>query len=233
MCLGTQNRHSWFGWAVKGCQDALSDPGPSAGPVAERAQAGVVHGARLCPGALQGGHRSSGVQADLPQRTVSGYVRAGQQHHTHRGKWTGSGHPHWTGLQGRCVSAHLSKWRSVQFEEALSLSPWLYGTFLSVPTSADAAGSGGAGQQAARVPHSPETGQSKTRRPGRERKSANDADTLSIHSAHCTSRTPLVRSADKCTGSPHTGDLSRHSTSGSVRNQGSSEDWPTSAAFKT
>ncbi|KAK7925516.1 hypothetical protein WMY93_007826 [Mugilogobius chulae] len=37
---------SWWR-AVKGCQDALSDPGPSAGAVAERPQAGVVHGARL------------------------------------------------------------------------------------------------------------------------------------------------------------------------------------------
>lgn len=143
---------------MKGCQDALSDPGPSAGPVAERAQAGVVHGARLGPGALQGGHRSSGVQADLPQGTVSGYVRAGQQHDAHRGEWTGGGHPHWTGLQGRCVSTHVSKWRSVQFAEALSLSPWLHGTLLSIPTSADAAGPGSTGQQAARVPHSAETG---------------------------------------------------------------------------
>lgn len=82
--LGSRNRRSsrldvpgsWWR-AVKGCQDALCDPGPSAGAVAERPQASVVHGARLGPGALQGGHRSSGLQADLPQGTVSGYVRAG------------------------------------------------------------------------------------------------------------------------------------------------------------
>lgn len=131
---------------MKGCQDAVSDPGPAAGPVAVRAQAGVVHGARLGPGALQGGHRSSGVQEDLSEGTVSGYVRAGQQHDAHLREWPGSRHPHRTGLQGRGVSAHLSKWRSVQFTEALSLSPWLHGTFLSVPTAADAAGPGSTGQ---------------------------------------------------------------------------------------
>lgn len=84
----------------EGCQDALCDP-PSARHLAERPQAGVVHGARLRAGALQGGHRASHLQADLPQGPVSGYVRAGQQHHADRGERPGGRHAHRAGLQGR------------------------------------------------------------------------------------------------------------------------------------
>lgn len=84
----------------EGCQDALSDL-PSACHLAERPQAGVVHGALLHTGALQGGHCSSHLQEDLSEGTVSGYLRAGQQHHADSGERAGRRHAHRTGLQGR------------------------------------------------------------------------------------------------------------------------------------
>lgn len=84
----------------EGCQDALSDP-PSACHLAERPQAGVVRGALLRTGALQGGHRAPDLQADLPEGPLPGYLRARQQHHADRGERAGRRHADRTGLQGR------------------------------------------------------------------------------------------------------------------------------------
>lgn len=128
--LSQQSRRLWAGarnhrlviWCARvsvegseGCQDALSDP-PSARHLAERPQAGVVLGAHRGAGALQGGHRSSHLQADLPEGPVSGYLRAGQQHHADRGERTGGRHAHGTGLQGRWVTvARLTQRRGVFF----------------------------------------------------------------------------------------------------------------------
>ena len=91
-----------------------------------------------------------------------------------------------------CVSPDVHEWRSVQLEETLPVPAGLHRAALPVSPPPDAAGSGSARQQAARLPHISEARRPQTRGAVSHRAHPADANALNFHPALDTSRAPLV-----------------------------------------
>lgn len=83
--------------------------------------------------------------------------------------------------------------RSVQLQDTLPVPSWFHGEALPVPAPADAARSGGEGQQAARLPHLLKARRTKTSGATCHRTHTALTNTLRLHSAPVTSRAPLIR----------------------------------------
>ena len=91
-----------------------------------------------------------------------------------------------------CVSPDVYERRSMQLEETLPLPARLHRSALPVSTPADAASSGSARQQAARLPRISEARRPQTGGAVRHRADPVDANTLGFHPAFFTSRAPLI-----------------------------------------